>query len=126
MLVLALSVARAEHAYSQSRVPAVRVADLTVDGIVPPPTYADLLLAGIAPIIDDLRGCLLATPGSGQLRLRLWVSARQVIRTTVLESSIEGELQRCAVARIRTIRLPDDAPPGGAEVKFTLHFEQAR
>ena len=68
-----------------------------------------------ARLIDD-------PSAAGDLALSLWVSNRQVIRTTVVEPLGDETLQECAVARIRELRLPAVAPAGGARVAFTLSF----
>ncbi|AKF11210.1 hypothetical protein [Sandaracinus amylolyticus] len=106
----------------------VSVADLTVADQRPPDRYRDLLATGLRPTLGPVLECyrerLARTPAlQGTLRLRLWVSARQVIRATEEASTLgDDTFDECARARVREFRLPDAAPDGGAMVRFTLYF----
>lgn len=122
---LAASVAAAQDASCQ-----VALSELTVNDEPPPDQYRDLLATAIRPTIEPILQCYrdrtVQRPGiQGNLRLRLWVSARQVIRATPEESTLgDPQLEQCAIARIREFRLPDSAPDGGARVRFVLRFWQ--
>jgi hypothetical protein len=132
-----LALAPAARGIAQDAACHVAVSDLTVDDQAPPEQYRDMLAAGIAPTVDPILACYrersAARPGlAGTVRLRLWVSARQVIRVTQEESTLtapgartpgDPQLEQCAAARIREFRLPPAAPEGGARVRFTLRFE---
>ncbi len=129
LLSLALSLALSpSSADAQAATASVSVANLTVDGDPPPGTYRDLLRTGLQPTLGPVLECyqtaLRTTPSrQGTLRLRLWVSAREVIRATEEESTLgDDTLDECARARVRLFRLPDAAPTGGASVTFTLFF----
>ena len=105
----------------------VSLTDLTVDGDPPPERYRDLLATAVRPTVDPVLQCyrdrLRVRPGlEGNLRLRLWVSARRVIRATPEESLPDAELQACAIQHVRTFTLPPEAPEGGATVRFVLRF----
>lgn len=108
----------------------VSVADLTVDDQRPPDRYRDLLATGLRPTLGPVLECyrdrLARSPSTqGTLRLRLWVSARQVIRATEEASTLgDDTFDECARARVREFRLPDAAPDGGASVRFTLYFRR--
>jgi hypothetical protein len=58
----------------------------------------------------------------GDLRLRLWVSARQVIRVTPETTVGDPALETCAHDRVHEFTLPPQAPEGGAQVRFTMTF----
>ena len=122
-LALALALALPSLAHAQT----VAVHDLTVDGNPPPDEYRQQLDAAIATSLVPIRGCYasaLAThPGlHGDLRLRLWVSARQVIRVTPETSVGDAALETCAHDRVHEFTLPPQAPEGGAQVRFTMTF----
>jgi hypothetical protein len=107
--------------------PRVQVTDFTVDGNPPPAEYRDLLANAIRPIISQVEQCydrrLAVTPTlGGDFRLRLWVSARQVIRATPESSVGDSELEECARTAIRQFTLPPQAPEGGATVRFVVRF----
>lgn len=133
MRILALSVlfvfslagtARAQNTATAS------VAELTVDDQRPPDRYRDLLATGLQPTLRPVLQCYLdrlaqVPSAQGSLRLRLWVSARQVIRATEEASTLgDDAFDECARAAVRTFRLPDAAPEGGAAVRFTLYFSR--
>lgn len=106
----------------------VQLADLTVDDRPPPASYGDIIRNGIRPTIDPIIACyrarLAERPGlSGEVRLRLWVSAREVIRATQESSTlVDPALEECARQEIYRFRLPNEAPTGGARVRFALRF----
>lgn len=106
------------------------VTDMTVDGDPPPDRYRGLLETGLRPTLQPVLDCYRNRAGRvaglrGELRLRMWVSARQVIRVTPETTLSDQELQTCAIAAVRTFRLPDEAPDGGASVRLTLRFTQS-
>jgi hypothetical protein len=107
--------------------PRVQVTDFTVDGNPPPAAYRDLLANAIRPTLSQVEQCyerrLSVSPQvRGDYRLRLWVSARQVIRATPESSVGDRELEECARAAIRQFTLPPQAPEGGATVRFVVRF----
>ncbi|MFO0714102.1 MAG: hypothetical protein U0353_29870 [Sandaracinus sp.] len=107
--------------------PRVQVTDFTVDGDPPPAEYRELLANAIAPTIGQVEQCydrrLAVNPRlAGDYRLRLWVSARQVIRATPESSVGDTDLEECARAAIRQFTLPPQAPEGGATVRFVVRF----
>jgi hypothetical protein len=116
--------ARAQTAAATDR---VRVDEFTVDGNPPPAEYRDLLANAIRPTLGAVERCyderLAVNPRlGGDYRLRLWVSARQVIRATPESSVGDPQLEECARAAIRTFTLPPQAPEGGATVRFVVRF----
>lgn len=119
------------HALAQSPGDAyVAVTDLTVDGDAPPSQYRSMLETGLRPTLEPVLVCYRERAGrvtglNGDLRLRLWVSARQVIRVTPETTLSDPELQTCAIAGVRTFVLPPQAPEGGATVRLTLRFTRA-
>lgn len=122
--LLATSAARAQTAAATDR---VRVDEFTVDGNPPPAEYRDLLANAIRPTLGAVERCydqrLAVNPRlGGDYRLRLWVSARQVIRATPESSVGDPQLEECARAAIRTFTLPPQAPEGGATVRFVVRF----
>jgi len=122
-LALALALALPLTAHAQT----VTVHDLTVDGNPPPDEYRALLDAAIATAVVPIRTCyeheLASHPDlRGDLRLRLWVSARQVIRVTPETSVGDAALETCAHDRVHEFTLPPQAPEGGAQVRFTMTF----
>lgn len=105
----------------------VTVHDLTVDGDPPPSEYQAMLDAAIATAVVPIRTCyereLTTHPGlGGDLRLRLWVSARQVIRVTPETHIGSDTLETCAHDRVHEFTLPPQAPEGGAQVRFVMTF----
>lgn len=105
----------------------VRVEDFTVDGNPPPAAYRDLLANAVRPTLGAVERCydqrLAVSPRlGGDYRLRLWVSARQVIRATPESSVGDPQLEECVRAAIRTFTLPPEAPAGGATVRFVVRF----
>ena len=105
----------------------ITVHDLTVDDDAPPEQYRAMLDAAIARAIVPIRACYareLAThPGlRGDLRLRLWVSARQVIRVTPETTIGNPALETCAHDEVHRFTLPPQAPEGGAAVRFVMRF----
>jgi len=123
---LALALVAVPHAEAQDAT--VTVTDLTVDDQPPPEPYRSMMDGAlgphVAPVTECYRARLATRPGiAGWLRLRLWVSARQVIRVTNEESTLgDPELETCAMARVHEVTLPPDAPMGGARVRFVLRF----
>lgn len=105
----------------------VSVEDLTVDERRPPSFYVTMMQGAVREPLEGVLECYRArladapTVG-GDLRLRMWVSARRVIRVTPEQDLADAELQTCAVARIRTLTLPSSAPRAGASVRLTLRF----
>jgi hypothetical protein len=133
-LVLSIALAptaapRTAHAQTPPR---VELRDVTVDGQTPPESYRQMFAgavdAAMAPIVRCYRDRIAAgSRAEGDLRLRLWVSARQVIRTTPEGDTLrDPELVTCSRARILEVRLPDSAPESGATVRFTLRYSGAR
>lgn len=107
--------------------PRVRVEEFTVDGNPPPAEYRQILADGIRPTVADIERCyerrLAVRPTlGGDFRLRLWVSAREVIRATPESSIGDSELEECTRTAIRAFRLPPQAPAGGATVRFVVRF----
>lgn len=105
----------------------ITVHDITIDDDPPPEDYRAMLDAAIAAHLAPIRECYvreLAThPGlGGDLRLRLWVSARQVIRVTPESSIGDAALETCAHDRVHEFTLPPQAPEGGARVRFVMTF----
>jgi hypothetical protein len=105
----------------------VTVHDLTVDGDPPPDEYRAMLDAAIATAVVPIRTCyateLRTHPGlGGDLQLRLWVSARQVIRVTPETHVADPALETCAHDRVHEFTLPPQAPEGGAQVRFIMTF----
>lgn len=122
-LALFVSLAFASPALAQT----ITVHDLTVDGDPPPDEYRALLDAAIATAVVPIRTCyaheLTTHPGlHGDLRLRLWVSARQVIRVTPETTLGNPALETCAHDRVHEFTLPPQAPEGGAQVRFVMTF----
>jgi hypothetical protein len=123
LLITLLALATPSLALAQT----VTVHDLTVEDQVPPEQYRSALDAAIASTVGPIRACYvreLAThPGlSGDLRLRLWVSARQVIRVTPETTIGDPALETCAHDEVHRFTLPPQAPEGGARVNFTMRF----
>ena len=124
VLTLLAPVAHAQTATG----PEVLVDQLTVDDQVPPSQYQTLLDAAIAERVAPIRTCyerrLAARSGlAGEVRLRLWVSARQVIRATQESTTLaDTELETCARDEVRRFTLPPQAPEGGAAVRFRISF----
>jgi hypothetical protein len=121
LVALVLSLPVTAHAQS------VTVHDLTVDGNPPPDEYRGVLEAAIATAVVPIRACYERELGShpglgGDLRLRLWVSARQVIRVTPETTVGDAALETCAHDRVHEFTLPPQAPEGGAQVRFTMTF----
>ncbi len=122
-LALLASLCIASPALAQT----VVVHDLTVDGDPPPAEYRAMLDAAIATAVVPIRTCYAAAltthPGlGGDLRLRLWVSARQVIRVTPETHIDDATLETCAHDRVHEFTLPPQAPEGGAQVRFVMTF----
>lgn len=122
--LLGASVAQAQ---TPAATPRVRVEEFTVDGNPPPAEYRQILADAIRPTIGSVEQCydrrLAVNPAlGGDYRLRLWVSARQVIRATPESSVGDTELEECARSAIRRFTLPPQAPEGGATVRFVVRF----
>jgi hypothetical protein len=123
LLSLALLVAPPALASAQT----ITVHDITIDDDPPPEEYRALLDAAISEHLPPIRECYVRTlathPGlGGDLRLRLWVSARQVIRVTPESSLGDAALETCAHDRVHEFTLPPQAPEGGARVRFVMTF----
>lgn len=113
---------------SDAQVQPVALSNLTVEDRDPP---ADLLRRfedETDGVMTGLSVCyaqrLAAVAGlGGQWRLRLWVSAQQVIRVTPESGTFEdAELLQCVKQELLRFRLPPDAPRAGANVRFRLTF----
>ncbi|MCX7808124.1 MAG: hypothetical protein N2515_05920 [Deltaproteobacteria bacterium] len=105
----------------------VEIIDFTVDGHPVPPQYQNMFERGIRPTVAEIEACyarrLMERPGlGGDFRLRLWVSARQVIRVTPESSVGDSVLEECTRAAILRFTLPPEAPEGGATVRFAVRF----
>ncbi len=127
VLLFGLLPPRDARAQTTAATPRVRVDEFTVDGNPPPAEYRQILSDAIRPTIGSVEQCydrrLAVNPRlGGDYRLRLWVSARQVIRATPETSVGDTELEECARAAIRTFTLPPQAPEGGATVRFVVRF----
>lgn len=123
-LTLFSAFASASHAQTTPR---VQVVNFTVDGDPPPAQYQQMLTDGIRPTLAEVERCyntrLAVNPRlQGDYGLRLWVSARQVIRATAETSVGDTTLEECARAAIRQFTLPPQAPEGGATVRFIVRF----
>lgn len=111
-------------AFAQAR---VSIEDLTVDGDPPPDEYRTMLANGIRPQLEEIRTAygrrLSERPGvAGDYRLRLWVSAREVVRITPESSIGDPTLEQQVRDAIYRFHLPPEAPDGGAWVRFTVRF----
>ena len=90
----------------------VSIAGLTVDGDPPPGEYRELMRTALQPTLRPVLECyqdvLRTTPTrQGSLRLRLWVSAREVIRATEEASTLgDDAFDECAAAAqaLRVVR----------------------
>lgn len=105
----------------------VAVTDLEIDGSPPPEGYRPMLTQAIQPTIGEIERCydtaLRTRPTlGGALRLRLWVSGREVIRTTPETSVGDTTLETCTRTAVRAFHLPPEAPGGGVAVRFTVRF----
>ncbi len=125
-LFLVLSV-RAAFALQAPIAPVVRVDELTINDAPPPSMYAGYLRTAIDAQIPAIRECyrtrLAQRPElQGSMRFRLWVSARQVIRTTPETLVGDAQLEECTRAQIRRFTLPPQVPEGGVSVKFVVTF----
>ncbi len=123
---IALTLTSASASRAQSR-PRVEVLDFTFDGDPPPSSYRQMLADGIAPTITRIERCYDQRLGAsqrtaGDYRLRLWVSARQVIRVTPETSVGDTTLEECTRTAVRTFTLPPEAPSGGTTVRFVVRF----
>lgn len=98
-----------------------------MDGRRAPESFHEMLSEAVGnaltPILDCYRHRLAERPDlTGDLRLRLWVSARQVIRATPEQELSDEALQTCATGHVRRVRLPPAAPGAGAAVRLLLRF----
>lgn len=105
----------------------VSIEELTVDGDPPPDMYRAMLVEGIRPSVEEIGAAygrrLAERPGlSGDYRMRLWVSNREVVRITPETSIGDETMERLAREAIYRFRLPDAAPTGGAWVRFIVRF----
>jgi hypothetical protein len=105
----------------------VAIDELTVDGDPPPDEYRTLLSNALRPHLEEIRDVygrrLAERPGvGGDYRLRLWVSAHEVIRITPESSLGDDTLERQTREAIYRFRLPPEAPAGGAWVRFVVRF----
>jgi len=127
LLTLSLLAARAAHAQAPGPSPRWVWGGLPAPGGPRPSWYRRFLADPILLTIGSGGQCydrrLAVNPRlGGDFRLRLWVSARQVIRATPESSVGDTELEECARAAIRTFTLPPQAPEGGATVRFVVRF----
>lgn len=106
----------------------VAISDLTVEQRDPPASLMQRLQDETVGVMGGLTGCYaqrLAARAdlAGEWRLRLWVSAQQVIRVTPEGGTFEDpDLLVCVKQRLLEFRLPPDAPRAGANVRFRLSF----
>lgn len=102
--------------------------DLTIHGSPPAEEHRETVAARVNTLLGRMEPCyagrLEQRPGvGGEHRLRLWVSAREVIRVTAEEPALEDEaLASCIKEVLLAHRLPPEAPRGGAPVRFRLIF----
>lgn len=107
----------------------VSVQDVTVDGRRPPEDFNEMVRGAIDEPMDAVLACYREAAARdpatrGDLRLRLWVSAQEVIRVTREQHLADQALEDCAVERIYETELPPDAPRSGVSVRFLLRFAQ--
>jgi hypothetical protein len=105
----------------------VTLEELTVDGEPPPAAYRTMISTAIAPHLDEIRAAYAGRLGErpalgGDYRLRLWVSAREVIRITPESTLGDESLEEATRTAIYRFRLPPEAPGGGAWVRFVVRF----
>lgn len=106
----------------------VVLSDLTVEDRDPPDYLMRRMQDETVGVMAGLTGCYVQRLGAradlaGDWRLRLWVSAQQVIRVTPEGGSFEdADLLGCVKQELLRFRLPSDAPRGGATVRFRLQF----
>lgn len=127
-LLLAVGCHRAPIEPVPSATHVVTATDITFDGAPPPEDFAETVRehtdALLAPIercyVDRLRD----RPAlHGEHRLRVYVSAAQVIRVTTETSTLDDPpLEDCVKRSILAYELPPDAPRGGVSVRFRLTF----
>lgn len=106
----------------------VTATDITIGGAPPPEQFADEVVEHTNAVVELAERCYLerleARPDvGGEHRLLVYVSAAQVIRVTVEESTLEDPvLEDCVKQEILRYELPPDAPRGGVRVRFRLVF----
>lgn len=102
--------------------------EITLDGEPPPEDFADRVREHAEALVERAERCyaerLDARPAlGGEQRLRVYVSAAQVIRVTTEASTLEDPpLEDCIKQQILQYELPPDAPRGGVFVRFRLTF----
>lgn len=102
--------------------------DLTFGGRPPPERYADDVYEEADRVIDSLESCyaaalLRSASVGGAHALRLWVSARRVIRVTTESTELaDDELERCVKQALLDYDLPPQVPDSGVRVRFRLVF----
>lgn len=102
--------------------------DLTIRGSPPPEEHAETVTGHVNTLLGRMERCyadhLQRRPElGGEHQLRLWVSARQVIRVTAEEPALEDEeLALCIKQTLLAYRLPRGTPRGGVRVRFKLVF----
>jgi hypothetical protein len=107
----------------------VQLLDATVSGVPVPGDYEQLLRESTVDPMNQILGCYqeritaAAVPG-GDLRLQLYISARQVIRATPESTLPDEPMQECVLARLREVRLPDSTPTAGVRVRLVLRFDR--
>lgn len=106
----------------------VTATDITVDGAPPPEDFADVVRERTDEVLEPVEHCyadrLADRPGlEGEERLRVYVSAAQVIRVTMQSSTLDDPtLEECVKQAILRYVLPEGSPRGGAFVEFRLIF----
>ncbi len=102
--------------------------EITLDGEPPPDDFADVVREHTDALLERAERCyadrLAARPGvGGEHRLRVYVSAAQIIRVTTESSTLDDPpLEDCVKQRILQYELPPEAPRGGIMVRFRLRF----
>lgn len=105
----------------------VSIENLTIDGDPPPDEYREVLAAGLRPSLLTISSCYAATLAAdptvqGDYMLRMWVSAREVIRITPESDLGNDTLELCTRQAIYAFHLPPEVPAGGAWVRMTIRF----
>lgn len=129
-LALVLFLAGAARADAQSTTTSsfVTIADFAVEDRPPPSSMAHMLDDETRGVIHDLEACyatsLAARAGvAGELPMRLYVSAREVIRATPSPATFDdAALVQCTKQTLLRFRLPPEAPDGGAYATFRVRF----
>ncbi len=127
-LVLLFAGSTSATAQSTTTSPYVTIADFAVEDRPPPASMAHMLDDETRGVIHDLEACyatsLSARAGvSGELPMRLYVSAREVIRATPSPATFDdAALVQCTKQTLLRFRLPPEAPDGGAYATFRVRF----